>query len=332
MRRPCASKRRSRTCRHCVRITPLTQSTVCGPTSRKMRVGWPYRLCGVRSPLKARLCRSVAVRRSVGVVPPLNSASRPSASRSASALSACISAGSQAFIVAAMRPTSSCPCGRELPAAVHRVATALHVEPVVLEAQHEGMVRHQQRGIRLAAGIGGRLQRPAVVLQRARQGRCRSRALRRGRLQRQHAVGGVPARRAAVLVELQQPAFADAELLAVAGGIERDGVALGVPAEAAAHRLRRRLAVLVARAQGVAAVVLQRQPHLDAGAVGAGRDAAVGAGPVERIAAVVAIGGAGRAGAVAAARHAAGQRRRGGEEQQPALHDGLIAATGCCCR
>ena len=209
------------------------------------------------------------------------------------------------------------------PTAGQLVAAALYADALACEVNHEGVARHEQGVEGLAVGVGGGLQRPAVVLQRMHQrgiglapGRLRRRGagIRRG-LPCQHPVRCAPRRHAAVAVEQQQPAFTDAELTAAAVAFKRDGVAGGVPAEGTEHRLRRDLAVQILRAQREAAVVLQRQPHADARAVGAGRHAFVGACPVEGIATVVR--GVGHR-CAATLRHAACQTHPAGQNQPAA--------------
>ena len=214
-----------------------------------MRFGAPYRLSSVGWPLSASVCRVGDTRRRLGVAPPCNCRSRCCASTADSAASAFISAGSQAFIVAARRPTISCPCGlsRQLP--VMLLQPPLTARRAPSKRNCEGLARHHQSVDRLARRLGARLQRPDVALQAAHQRRVGGAAVRRGLRrglrgmggqgdgqghqqrqaagkrrtwtlrsvlghQRQHPVGRVPRRGAAVAVELQQAAFADAELLA----------------------------------------------------------------------------------------------------------------------
>jgi len=76
--------------------------------------------------------------------------------------------------------------------------------------------------------------RPCMPISRNISVWCRS-----ARHAREHAVWRVPRGRRAVAIQLQQASFADAELLSATGSVERDGVAGRVPAEIAAHGLRR---------------------------------------------------------------------------------------------
>jgi len=80
---------------------PGWQGTVWAFTSRKMRVGAPYRLCGVRCPLKLSTCLAADSSRSTGASPGCTRACSGCVSSADICRSAFISGVSHAFIVPA---------------------------------------------------------------------------------------------------------------------------------------------------------------------------------------------------------------------------------------
>ena len=156
----------------------------------------------------------------------------------------------------------------------------------------------------LALAAGGRRERPAMRFERA---------LHPGRGRRcnalEHPLRRLRPRRRSAGREQRDPALAHHELLPAVLAFERDRIAARLPAEAPPHDARRAVAVEVQRAEFVAFVAVQREPRPDAGAIGAGQDTLVAAGPVEAVAAAVGGVGAGRRAISGLARHAGRQAR-----------------------
>src|SRR5215467_63197 len=87
-----------------------------------------------------------------------------------------------------------------------------------------------------------------------------------------------------------EPALAHGKLLSAAAFVEGNGVPTGLPREDATHRLLRILRSLHLSDQPVRAIAVECQSELGAPTVSTGQDTYVGAGPIERIAAVVHVG------------------------------------------
>ena len=147
------------------RITPLAHSTVCGSTSRKIRVGAPYRLSGRRLPAEHQrlLCRrhQAQGRRVAGLQFHVEVLCQH-----------CRQCRVSLHQDGARRPSSWLPAG--LPSAGSAgsgascrscVAAALMTR-ARREAQHEGLSGQHQAVDRLARNFGGGLQRPGAGLQR----------------------------------------------------------------------------------------------------------------------------------------------------------------------
>ena len=152
MRRPCLSKRRSRTCRHCAGApAPGWQRTVCAATSRKMRVGAPYRLSSVGWPLSTSVCcgrrHQAQARRGAGLQLHVQVLRQHGRQRRVGLhqrrLAGLHRGGQAADHQLALRA--------EPPAAVHVVAAARARQARAVEAQHEGLAGHHQPVDRLAA-------------------------------------------------------------------------------------------------------------------------------------------------------------------------------------
>ena len=99
---------------------------------------------------------------------------------------------------------------------------------------------------------------------------------------------GVPSRLSGARLTL-----AHRTLLPAPGRVERNGVSTRMPCESPAHRLRRDRAVNELCAKFVRAILVERQPGLDAGTVCARQNALGSASPVERVLTVVHIGSSG---------------------------------------
>src|SRR5215469_15247419 len=87
-----------------------------------------------------------------------------------------------------------------------------------------------------------------------------------------------------------ESALAHGKLLSAAAFVEGNGVPTGLPREDPTHRLLRIPRSLDLSDQPVGAIAVERQSELGAPTVSTGQDSFVGAGPIERNAAVVHVG------------------------------------------